>query len=156
MMPGLDGLDVLRRLRQQSAVPVLMLTAKGDEADRVVGLELGADDYLSKPVYPRELLARIRAVLRHMAPRSTDRRLVVGDLEVDPTSRATRSGRPQVAATRSSTSARSTSTSRTSARSSATTRASPAASRRFAARATCSSRIRGQALAPRPPAVGDL
>ena len=99
MMPGLDGLDVLRRLRQQSAVPVLMLTAKGDEADRVVGLELGADDYLSKPVYPRELLARIRAVLRRMAPRGTDRRLVVGDLEVDPTSRTARIGERTLALT---------------------------------------------------------
>src|SRR4051812_32438247 len=64
MMPGLDGLDVLRRLRAKSVVPVVMLTARGDETDRVVGLELGADDYLAKPVYPRELLARIRAVLR--------------------------------------------------------------------------------------------
>src|SRR6478609_1227449 len=68
MMPGLDGLDVLRRLRQKSAVPVLMLTARGDETDRIVGLEVGADDYLPKPVSPRELLARIRAVLRRRQP----------------------------------------------------------------------------------------
>ncbi len=87
MMPGLDGLDVLRRLRSKSAVPVVMLTARGDETDRVVGLELGADDYLSKPVYPRELLARIRAVLRRTAPRGVDTRLVIGDLEVDPGAR---------------------------------------------------------------------
>lgn len=64
MMPGMSGIDVLRKLRQTSEVPVLMLTAKGDETDRVVGLELGADDYLSKPFSPRELLARVRAVLR--------------------------------------------------------------------------------------------
>ena len=64
MLPGLDGLEVLRRLRQESAVPVLMLTARSDEADRIVGLELGADDYLPKTFSPRELLARLRAVLR--------------------------------------------------------------------------------------------
>lgn len=87
MMPGLDGLDVLRHLRERSAVPVIMLTARGDETDRVVGLELGADDYLAKPVYPRELLARIRAVLRRTAPREPDRRVVIGDLEVDPAGR---------------------------------------------------------------------
>ncbi len=92
MMPGLDGLDVLRRLRQRSAVPVVMLTARGDETDRVVGLELGADDYLAKPVYPRELLARIRAVLRRVAPREADRRVVVGDLEIDPAARVARIG----------------------------------------------------------------
>jgi DNA-binding response OmpR family regulator len=92
MMPGLDGLDVLRRLRARTAVPVLMLTARGDETDRVVGLELGADDYLAKPVYPRELLARIRAVLRRTAPRTAERRWVVGDLEVDLDARTARIG----------------------------------------------------------------
>lgn len=90
MMPGMGGLDVLRRIRSKSAIPVIMLTARGDEADRVVGLELGADDYLSKPVYPRELLARVRAVLRRVAPRTEDRRFVVGDLEVDPSARTAR------------------------------------------------------------------
>lgn len=71
MMPGLGGLEVLRRLRAApatAAVPVLMLTARGDEADRVAGLELGADDYVAKPFSPRELLARVRAVLRRAAP----------------------------------------------------------------------------------------
>lgn len=92
MMPGLDGLDVLRRIRATSAVPVLMLTARGDETDRVVGLELGADDYLAKPVYPRELVARIRAVLRRVTPREADRRLVVGDLELDPGARSAHLG----------------------------------------------------------------
>lgn len=99
MMPGLDGLDVLRRLRVKSAVPVIMLTARGDEADRVVGLELGADDYLAKPVYPRELLARIRAVLRRVAPREADQRLVVGDLEIDPGGRAARVGGREITLT---------------------------------------------------------
>jgi two-component system OmpR family response regulator len=92
MMPGLDGLAVLRRLRETSAVPVVMLTARGDEADRVVGLELGADDYLAKPVYPRELLARIRAVLRRAGPRAPVRTLVIGDLEVDADARQARIG----------------------------------------------------------------
>ena len=63
-LPGLDGLDVIRELRRTSAVPIIVLTARGDEADRVVGLELGADDYLAKPFSPRELVARVRAVLR--------------------------------------------------------------------------------------------
>jgi two-component system phosphate regulon response regulator OmpR len=64
MMPGIDGLEVLGRIRKSSAVPVIMLTAKGEDADRIVGLELGADDYRAKPFNPRELLARIKAVLR--------------------------------------------------------------------------------------------
>ncbi|MEZ4320930.1 MAG: response regulator transcription factor [Myxococcota bacterium] len=92
MMPGMDGLDVLRKLRERSAVPVIMLTARGDETDRVVGLELGADDYLAKPVYPRELLARIRAVLRRVAPRPVDQRIRVGDLEIDPSGRTAHVG----------------------------------------------------------------
>ena len=64
MLPGRDGLEVLREIRMQSQIPVIMLTAKGEDADRIVGLELGADDYLPKPFNPRELLARIKAVLR--------------------------------------------------------------------------------------------
>ena len=66
MMPQLDGMELLRRLRRESALPVLMLTAKGDGIDRVVGLELGADDYVPKPAYPREVVARLRAVLRRV------------------------------------------------------------------------------------------
>ncbi len=84
---GLDGLDVARTIRQTSRVPIIMLTARSDEADRVVGLELGADDYLVKPFSPRELLARVRAVLRRSgaAAESDDERpLVVGELTVDP------------------------------------------------------------------------
>ncbi len=64
MLPGVDGLDVCRRLRQESAVPIIMLTARVEEADRIVGLELGADDYVTKPFSPRELVARVRAALR--------------------------------------------------------------------------------------------
>src|SRR5205085_2089900 len=93
MLPGLDGLDVLRRLRQQSAVPVLMLTARAEEVDRVIGLEVGADDYLTKPFGTRELIARIRALLRRhqrlqdmvAADRSTaSTALHLGALELDP------------------------------------------------------------------------
>lgn len=67
MLPGLGGVEVLRRIRQHSQIPVIMLTAKGDQVDRVVGLEMGADDYLPKPCYPRELVARLRAILRRAA-----------------------------------------------------------------------------------------
>ncbi len=68
MLPGLSGFEVLKRLRQRSQVPVIMLTARGDDVDRIVGLEIGADDYVPKPVNPRELVARIRAVLRRTDP----------------------------------------------------------------------------------------
>ena len=81
MMPGIDGLEVCRRIRQQSRIPVVMLTAKGDEADRVVGLELGADDYVAKPFSPRELVARLRAVLRRSLVGGEELRQ--GDLLVD-------------------------------------------------------------------------
>jgi len=83
MMPRMDGLEVCRRIRQTSGVPVIMLTAKGDEADRVVGLELGADDYVPKPFSPRELLARLRAVLRRSQPASLTNEIVVGKVAVD-------------------------------------------------------------------------
>jgi DNA-binding response OmpR family regulator len=88
-LPGMDGLDVARAVRQASSVPIIMLTARGDEADRVVGLELGADDYLIKPFSPRELLARVRAVLRRSAtePESPERSLVIGELTIDPVRR---------------------------------------------------------------------
>lgn len=84
MLPDMDGLDVCRHLRQRSDVPVLMLTARGDATDRIVGLELGADDYLPKPFQPRELLARLRAILRRRgAGTSTDKPLRFGRLEID-------------------------------------------------------------------------
>ena len=83
-LPGLDGLDVARDLRRASPVPIIMLTARGAESDRVVGLELGADDYLVKPFSPRELVARVRAVLRRVEGLETEReRFVVGDVAVD-------------------------------------------------------------------------
>jgi two-component system response regulator CpxR len=88
MMPGMGGFEVLRRLRQMPLqVPVIMLTARGEEVDRIVGLELGADDYLAKPFNPRELMARIRAVLRRANVRETgdpDTPLSLGSLRVDP------------------------------------------------------------------------
>ena len=87
MLPGMDGYEVLRRLRAHSSVPVLMLTGRGDEPDRIVGLEMGADDYLPKTFSTRELLARLRAVLRRSmatAAQSGDQPVVVGDLTVDP------------------------------------------------------------------------
>jgi len=84
MMPGLDGLAVLRKLRDAGhRIPVLMLTARGDEADRVVGLELGADDYIAKPFSPRELLARIRAVLRRAQPEAVAEKLTSAGITVD-------------------------------------------------------------------------
>jgi two-component system, OmpR family, response regulator CpxR len=82
MLPGLDGFEILRRLRQQSKVPVIMLTARGEDVDRIVGLELGADDYLPKPFNPRELAARIRAILRRYE-QSQERRAPSGRLEVN-------------------------------------------------------------------------
>ncbi|OCG05347.1 response regulator transcription factor [Gilliamella apicola] len=72
MLPDINGIDVLKSIRQQCNMPVIMLTAKGDNIDRVLGLELGADDYIPKPCYPRELLARLRAVLRRFDERSVD------------------------------------------------------------------------------------
>ena len=86
MMQGLDGLDVLRRIRERSAVPVVMLTARGDEADRVVGLELGADDCVSKPFSPRELVARMRAVVRR-GSHVIGEHLRVGLLDAEPSAR---------------------------------------------------------------------
>jgi DNA-binding response OmpR family regulator len=83
MMPGLDGVETLRRIRERSRVPVIMLTARGDESDRVVGLELGADDYVAKPFSPRELLARIRAVLRRVQPDAQSERLAAGGVTID-------------------------------------------------------------------------
>ena len=70
MLPGMDGFAILRELRKTSRVPVLMLTARGEDVDRIVGLEMGADDYLPKPFNPRELTARIRAILRRYEPRA--------------------------------------------------------------------------------------
>jgi DNA-binding response OmpR family regulator len=92
MMPGMDGLEVCRRIRQTRSVPVIMLTARGDEADRVVGLELGADDYVPKPFSPRELLARLRAVLRRSQPTAVETEIVVGRVAIDVGARRVRVG----------------------------------------------------------------
>jgi len=95
MLPRINGIEVLRRLRQESDIPVIMLTARGDDVDRVVGLELGADDYIAKPYYPRELVARLRAVLRRMGTTRTTAPLSRGALLLDPARRATLwEGRP--------------------------------------------------------------
>jgi DNA-binding response OmpR family regulator len=90
MLPDLDGLEVCRRLRAFSQVPVLMLTARGDAMDRVVGLEIGADDYLPKPFEPRELLARLRAILRRRDRAGSSRVLRFGRLEIDRDARCVR------------------------------------------------------------------
>lgn len=90
MLPGMDGFEVLRQLRSSSSVSVLLLTARGDDVDRIVGLEIGADDYLPKPFNPRELLARMRAILRRSAggePVATGAMLRIDDLELDPAAR---------------------------------------------------------------------
>src|SRR5216684_1965460 len=97
MMPGVNGFDVLRRIRAESRVPVLMLTAKGDALDRILGLEMGADDYLPKPFNPQELAARIRAILRRAKPADDGTRIssppiTVGDVEMDAGARVVRRG----------------------------------------------------------------
>jgi DNA-binding response OmpR family regulator len=96
MLPGMDGLEVCRRLRTESDVPILMLTAKSEETDKIVGLEIGADDYLTKPFSIRELMARVKALLRRSGARRDDdgaAKIVAGKLELDPRGRTvTRSG----------------------------------------------------------------
>lgn len=96
MLPSMNGLDVLQALRTTSAIPVLMLTARGDDVDRIVGLEMGADDYLPKPFNPRELLARLRALHRRAEPRDGDgaprELLSAGDLTLDVGARVVRRG----------------------------------------------------------------
>ena len=95
MLPGQNGFDVLRQIRESSKIPVLMLTARGDDVDRIVGLEIGADDYQPKPFNPRELAARIRAILRRSSSRSEDdtsTTLSVGDVEMELGTRLVRRG----------------------------------------------------------------
>lgn len=99
MLPGMNGFDVLRRIRESSQVPVVMLTARGEEVDRIVGLEIGADDYLPKPFNPRELAARMRAVLRRTTgsrANGPDDVLEVADLRLEPASRCVERGGEQV------------------------------------------------------------
>lgn len=97
MLPGMSGFEALMAIRQQSRVPVLMLTARGDPVDRVMGLQIGADDYLPKPFHDRELIARIQAILRRAngesgQPRGPARSLTAGDLQMDPGIREARIG----------------------------------------------------------------
>src|SRR5881392_2191808 len=96
MLPGTDGLELCRWIRSRSELPVIMLTARGEETDRIVGLELGADDYVTKPFSPRELAVRVRTVLRRSAgPAAPPERLSFGDVVVDGASReVTKAGRP--------------------------------------------------------------
>src|ERR1700733_11570965 len=95
MMPGMDGIEVCKRVRGKSNIPIVMLTAKGDETDRVVGLEMGADDYVAKPFSPRELLARLRAVLRRVGPGAAGGQLGGGDIAIAVPGRVvTVSGKP--------------------------------------------------------------
>jgi two-component system alkaline phosphatase synthesis response regulator PhoP len=99
-LPRVDGLDVVRTIRRDSRVPIVILTARGDETDRVTGLELGADDYVVKPFSPKELVARVRAVLRRAdAPPIADEHLSAGDLELDLARRRVTAGGRTVALT---------------------------------------------------------
>lgn len=104
MLPGFSGLDLLRRIRLTSSVPVLMLTARGDEIDRILGLEMGADDYLPKPFNPRELVARIKAITRRSEAGFPGRkqpaaRMVIGDIALDPGTRSVLQGASQLSLT---------------------------------------------------------
>jgi two-component system response regulator CpxR len=95
MLPGINGFEALRRIRAHSRLPVLMLTARGEDVDRIVGLEIGADDYLAKPFNPRELTARIRAIMRRVKPEDAERRearetINVGDIQMETGTRLVR------------------------------------------------------------------
>jgi len=90
MLPDMDGLELCRQLRTKSDIPILMLTARGDATDRIVGLEIGADDYLPKPFQPRELLARLRAILRRRNSAFAERPMCFGRLEIDRAARTSR------------------------------------------------------------------
>src|SRR3954465_4658727 len=86
MLPDIDGLEVCKRIRQRSDVPILMLTARDEDVDKIIGLEVGADDYLTKPFNPRELVARVKSVLRRATPEGREREkevMVQGDLSID-------------------------------------------------------------------------
>ncbi|MZD07424.1 response regulator [Streptomyces sp. SID5785] len=99
MLPGMDGLEVCRRIRERGPVPVVMLTARGDEEDRILGLEVGADDYVTKPFSPRELVLRVESVLRRARPRTELRPLRAAGLSVDPAGRRARRDGTELALT---------------------------------------------------------
>src|SRR5512133_1385443 len=99
MLPDVDGIEVCRRLRKDSDVPILMLTARDEDVDKIIGLEVGADDYLTKPFNPRELVARVKSILRRTKPARRDRESAViqhGDLSVDAGRREVRVGEEEV------------------------------------------------------------
>lgn len=103
MLPKMNGFDVLRQLRANSKLPVLMLTARGDDMERIVGLESGADDYLPKPFNPRELVARLRAILRRISTENGEiipaEKMQVDDLEISPSSRSVKLGGAEITLT---------------------------------------------------------
>jgi len=84
MLPGKDGIEICKEIRKFSTVPVIMLTAKADEIDRLIGLELGADDYICKPFSPREVVARVKAILRRVTPQQQKEKITCGDIHLDP------------------------------------------------------------------------
>jgi two-component system, OmpR family, alkaline phosphatase synthesis response regulator PhoP len=99
MLPDIDGIEVCKRIRQRSDVPILMLTARDEDVDKIIGLEVGADDYLTKPFNPRELVARVKSILRRAAPARRERESAVirhGDLSVDAGRREVRVGEEEV------------------------------------------------------------
>jgi DNA-binding response OmpR family regulator len=99
MLPDIDGIEICRRIRQKSEVPILMLTARDEDVDKIIGLEVGADDYMTKPFNPRELVARVRAILRRAAPDHAKRESAViqhGDLVVDAGRREARVGEQEI------------------------------------------------------------
>jgi DNA-binding response OmpR family regulator len=98
-LPGMDGLEVTRRIRRDSDVPILMVTARSGESDKLLGLEIGADDYITKPFSVAELVARVRALLRRSSGALTERVLELGDLRVDPGRRTVERGRESIALT---------------------------------------------------------
>lgn len=100
MLPGMSGIELARRLRADErtrTIPIIMLTARGEEQDKVAGLEMGADDYITKPFSPRELVARIKAVLRRRAPQATEDPVVLGGLSLDPATHRVAAGERPVA-----------------------------------------------------------
>src|SRR5882724_3053486 len=99
MLPDIDGIEVCKRIRQRSDVPILMLTARDEDVDKIIGLEVGADDYLTKPFNPRELVARVKSILRRAAPARRERESAVikhGDLSIDAGRREVRVGDTEI------------------------------------------------------------
>ena len=105
MLPDIDGIEVCRRIRQRSDVPILMLTARDEDVDKIIGLEVGADDYLTKPFNPRELVARVKSILRRSGPELRDKptaQITHGDLHIDSGRREVRVGDQEISSRRRS------------------------------------------------------